>query len=327
MSWSTASPGHAAIVFNPVKMPQAPVRRIVQEHERRHGWSESRWYATGAQDSGRGAAHEALADNPAVVIVAGGDGTLRTVADVICDSGVPLAVLPLGTANLFARHMRLPLDDVDASVRAAFALDTKHVDVAVAELEDEEGCRSEHTFMVMAGIGIDAEMAENTSPTKKQRLGWFAYVKPIAESIIGNRLFDISYRVNGHPGGSTRAHTVIVGNCGMLTANILLIPDARVDDGLLDAVMFRPRGWFGWTQIGTRLTTQGIVHRSRIGRTLGRFAPNQKVLRYSQGRVFEAEFNEPHKIQIDGDVIGAIVRARISIRHGALLMALPPARG
>lgn len=318
------SAGHAAIVFNPVKVSRGRLQRAVEAQERLRGMRKSRWFATGREDSGRAAARAALESHPAVIIVAGGDGTLNAVVDVVHGCDVPLALVPFGTANLFARHLQLPLHDVEASVRTAFEPTAERVDVAVAELHDELGDRSLHTFMVMAGIGLDAEMAEGTSPKRKSRLGWFAYVRPIVASIFGNRMFDLSYSVNGTLGGSTRAHTVIVGNCGVLTANLLLIPDARVDDGLLDVVMFRPRNWNGWTQIGLRLTTQGLVHRLRVGRFLARLVPDQKALRYSQGRMFEAEFDKPRTIQIDGDVIGGIVRVRTTVRHGALLMVLPP---
>lgn len=122
-----------------------------------HGWGESRWYETSSDDSGRRAAEEALAGDPTVVIVAGGDGTVRTVAEAVYETGTPLALLPAGTGNLLARNLGLPLNDVEGSVAAAFTGETRGVDVAVAELEDEDGTRRTRTFLVMAGIGLDAE--------------------------------------------------------------------------------------------------------------------------------------------------------------------------
>lgn len=309
---------HAAIVYNPVKVPLDRVRRAVGEQERVHGWAVSRWYETSSDDSGSYAAEEAIAGGPAVVIVAGGDGTVRAVAEVIAESGTPLALLPVGTGNLLARNLGLPLGDVEGSVALAFVGVARAVDVAVAEFENDEGERSARVFLVMAGIGLDAEMAENTSALAKKRLGWMAYVTPIARSVIANRLFHLDYRVNGGRSRSARAHTVIVGNCGTLTGNMLLIPAARVDDGLLDVVMLRPKGRFGWAGIGTRLTLQGVAHRSRFGRSMLRLAPELRALAYAQGRRFEARFETPHGIEIDGDSFGLVVRARITVRPGAL---------
>lgn len=309
---------HAAVVYNPVKVPLDRVRRAVEEQEQEHGWSPSRWYETSGGDAGRSAAEDALAGDPAVILVAGGDGTVRTVAEAVLDSGTPLALLPAGTGNLLARNLGLPLNDLKQSVAAAFAETTRAIDVAVAELEDEAGQRRTHMFLVMAGIGLDAEMAENTSALAKQRLGWLAYVTPIARSIIANRLFHLDYRIDGGHNRSARAHTVIVGNCGTLTGNMLLIPTAEVDDGLLDVVMLRPKGGWGWARIGTRLTIQGVAHRSRLGRRMLRLAPDLQALTYAQGRRFDVRFETPHVIELDGDAFGLVARARITVRAGAI---------
>jgi diacylglycerol kinase family enzyme len=313
---------HAAVVYNPVKVPLDRIRRAVQEQEQQHGWDESRWYGTSAEDSGRRAAENAVASSPAVVIVAGGDGTVRTTAEVVQESGTPLALLPAGTGNLLARNLGLPLNDVEGSVAAAFAGMTRAVDAAVADLEDDEGHRSMQMFLVMAGIGLDAEMAKNTSALAKRHLGWLAYVAPITRSVIANRLFHLDSRIDGGRTRSARAHTVIVGNCGTLTGSMLLIPAAQVDDGLLDVVMLRPRGRFDWAGIGTRLTLQGIAHRSQFGQRMLRLAPDLRALAYAQGRQFDVRFETPHGIELDGDDFGLVIRARITVRPGALRICI-----
>ncbi|MEI3849863.1 MULTISPECIES: diacylglycerol/lipid kinase family protein, partial [unclassified Microbacterium] len=175
-----------------------------------------------------------------------------------------------------------------ATLAAAFDGEIRSIDVAVAELEDENGHRHAHSFAVMAGIGLDAAMARNTTALAKRHLGWFAYVTPIARSIIANRLFHLDYRIDDGRTRSARAHTIIVGNCGTLTGNMLLIPAARIDDGLLDVVMLRPKGLLGWARIGTRLTIQGIAQRSRFGRRMLMQAPTFRALAYAQGQAFDA---------------------------------------
>ncbi|WP_442923503.1 diacylglycerol/lipid kinase family protein [Microbacterium sp. KUDC0406] len=314
---------HAAVVYNPVKVPLERVRRAVAEQEHAHGWDTSRWYETSGEDSGLRAAEEALAGEPAVMIIAGGDGTVRTGAEAAQGSGTPIALLPAGTGNLLARNLGLPLNDVDRAIAAAFSGVTRAVDVGVAELENESGERRTHLFLVMAGIGLDAEMAENTSALAKKRLGWMAYVAPIARSVIANRLFHLDYRIDGGRTRSARAHTVIVGNCGTLTGNMLLIPNAKVDDGLLDVVMLRPKGRLGWASIGTRLTFQGLAHRSRFGRSMLRLAPDLKALVYAQGTRFDARFETPRGIELDGDGFGLVKRARIALRAATLDICTP----
>lgn len=257
------------------------------------------------------------------MLVAGGDGTVRSVAEVAQGTRVPIALVPFGTGNLLARDVGAPLKDIVACVRAAFAGEERSVDVGVAELEDNSGSRHTHTFMVMAGIGLDAEMAESTSTIAKKHLGWFAYVTPIARSIIANRLFHLDYRIDEGRVRSTRAHTVIVGNCGTLTGNMLLIPAAIIDDGLLDVVMMRPTGRFGWARIGTRLTLQGLARRSRLSRRLLQQTSDLHALAYVQGHRFEARFDAPHLVELDGDSFGHVTRVRVSVRPGALHVRVP----
>lgn len=311
-------PRHAAVVVNPVKVPLDRLRLAVEAQEQERGWGASRWYETSSEDSGRRAAEEAIAAGPAVVIVAGGDGTVRTVAEIVHPAGIPMALLPAGTGNLLARNLGLALSDVEGSVANAFGGATRDVDVAVAELEEPGGARSTHVFLVMAGIGLDAEMAANTSALAKKRIGWLAYIRPIARSILANRMIHLHYRIDGGRSRSVRAHTIIVGNCGTLTGNMLLIPTAVIDDGLLDVVMLRPKSRFGWARIGTRLTIQGIAHRTRLGRRMLELAPDIRALAYAQGRRFDVRFETPHRVELDGDSFGQILRARITVRRGAL---------
>lgn len=316
---------HAAVVYNPVRISLDRVRAVVEHEEARHGWGPTRWYPTRSEDSGRGAVAAAVAGEPSVVIVAGGDGTVRMTAEAIGETRVPVALLPSGTGNLLARNLGLPLNDIERSIRAAFGGVTRSIDVGIADLEHEDETRSRHHFLVMAGIGLDAEMAAGTSALAKKRLGWLAYVRPIARSVLANRQFRLRYRIDEGPTRSTRAHTVIVGNCGTLTGNMLLLPGAVVDDGLLDVVMLRPQGRFGWARIGTRLTVQGIAHRSRFGRRMLQRAPTIRALAYAQGRQFDVRFDVPHRIELDGDDTGLITGARITVRPGALQICVPDA--
>jgi len=311
---------HAAVVFHPGKTPADRLSGIVDEAAHRHGWEPTRWYETAAADSGREAARTALTEGAALVLVAGGDGTVRAVVDAVRGTGIPIALLPLGTGNLLARNLGAPRNDMAGSVATAFAGSTRAVDVGLAELSDDAGHRRTHAFVVMAGMGLDADMAEGTNALAKKHLGWWAYVTPIATSILKNRSFSLRYRVDEGPVRTARAHTVIIGNCGTPTGNMLLLPAARIDDGRLDVVMMRPAGRLGWTGIGSRLTLQGWARRSRLTRTLLSYAGDLRALAYTQGSRFEAGFDEPRQIQLDGDGFGEVRRVRISVLPGALLI-------
>ena len=315
---SRPSSAGAAIIYNPVHAPLLRLRNAVATQERLMGWRRSSWHETAAEDAGRQAALDAANTAPDVVLVAGGDGTIRAAVDAIRESRVPIALLPLGTGNLLARNLSVPLTDLEASVEAAFTGRDRAIDIGLAELEHEDGARTSHVFLVMAGMGLDAAMAEHTSRTAKKRLGWLAYVSPSARSIIANQLFHLDYRVDRGRVRSTRAHTIIVGNCGTLTGNMLLIPSAVIDDGLLDVIAIRPTGFWSWARIGARLTLHDAARRFRVRSRVPRQRADFHGLSHTQGKVFEARFATPHAIELDGDLFGHVTRVRITVQEGAI---------
>lgn len=310
----------AAVVINPVKTDPERLRALVDVESSRHGWAPAGWFETAADDDGRAAACAAVEGRPDVVLVAGGDGTLRVVAEVIRGTGIPVALVPSGTGNLFARNMGLARNDVAGAVRAAFTGTDRPIDVGLAELTDVDGTTSRHAFLVMAGIGLDASMAADTNAWVKRRFGWVAYSDPIARSIVGNRQIPVHYGLDDGPTRTMHAHTIIVGNCGTLTAGVLLLPDAVPDDGILDAVAFRPNGWFGWTKIGWTLTLNRFFSRTGTGRLLARFLPRSRALPATRARRFRLELDAPERIQLDGDPFGSVRAATLTAhRHGLTL--------
>lgn len=313
----------AAVVFNPAKVDVAALRSAVAAEESRGGWGPSLWFETSAEDDGRAAAGAASAASPDLVIVAGGDGTLRATAEALVDSGIALGLVPAGTGNLFARELGLPLANLGDSVSIAFTGDDRPIDVGVIELERPDGHQSRHAFLVMAGIGVDAHMAAHTNERLKRRIGWLAYSDPIARSVFGNQQFELTYRLDDREEVATRAHTVIVGNAGSLPAGLLLLPDAQIDDGLLDAVLFRPGRGPGWTNIGYRLTFNRVLHRTRFGRVVARLTPAPRAIRWAQATTMHGRFETPQEIQLDGDPLGAVIASTLSVHHHGITIRVP----
>src|SRR6201985_2974731 len=100
----------AAVVVNPTKLDDEEafhksVRRVMDDH----GWDEPLWLPTTPDDGGRGQAESAVAAGVDLVLACGGDGTVTACAEGVTDTGVPLAVIPLGTGNLLARNVGLPM--------------------------------------------------------------------------------------------------------------------------------------------------------------------------------------------------------------------------
>src|SRR5580692_8081624 len=134
------------------------------------GW-EPLFAETSAADGGFGPACSALAAGVSLVFAAGGDGTVRACAQALAGTGIPLAIIPLGTANLTARALRIPAG-AGRAIDAGFRGRDRVIDLATAQTGagDLIGC-----FTAMAGLGLDAAVVAAARPPDKRRLGWIAY--------------------------------------------------------------------------------------------------------------------------------------------------------
>ena len=318
----------AAVVFNPVKVDEQRLRRAVEDSQTRAGWAGSRWYPTTEEDPGVGQARQAVEDGAHVVLAAGGDGTIRAVVEGLRGHDVPIALLPSGTGNLLARNLKLSLDRLEESVETAFTGTDRRIDLGVAEIEREGGERSTHVFVVMAGLGLDAAMIANTDPALKKKVGWLAYVGGIARSMKGDNRIRLRFRLDDQPAHTVRVNTVLIGNCGTLTGNILLLPEAAVDDGLFDIVALRPEGPLGWLQILWKvLWENGVMRRSEMGRKLLSRTKEVRTLRYLKGERIVFRVEEAHEFQLDGDVMGKVVAVRAEVEPLGLAVRIPAEEG
>jgi diacylglycerol kinase (ATP) len=295
----------AALIYNPIKLDADDLRPQVQELEAELGWGSTLWLETTEEDPGSGQAKEALAEGVDVVIAAGGDGTVRVVAEELRGTGTPLALLPSGTGNLLARNLDLTLDDADHSLRTALGGQDRPIDMAVIDIRGDDGRTRRHSYLVMAGLGLDAKMLANTDDELKARAGWLAYVKAIGLALRDKNQLRMRYNLDGKGNRALRAHTLMIGNCGSLPANILLLPEAAVDDGEFDIVVLRPEGVFGWVQIMTKIFWEnGVLRRTSAGRRLMGLTKEVRALNYLKGAELVVSLSRAEQIQLDGDSFG-----------------------
>ncbi|WP_158866451.1 diacylglycerol/lipid kinase family protein [Leifsonia sp. AG29] len=317
-------PQRAAIVVNPVKVDAPALRRALADAEKRWGWEETLWLETTAEDPGSGQTREALEQGVDMVIAAGGDGTVRTVAEELRGTGTPIALLPSGTGNLLARNLSLTLDDVGHALETAFTGDERPIDVGVAELREGDDATRRHAFLVMAGIGMDARMIAETDDDLKAKAGWLAYVKAIGTVLRDKNELRIRYQLDDGRVHSLRAHTVLIGNCGSLPANILLLPDAVVDDGEFDIVVLRPEGFLGWVQVMIKIFWEnGVLRRTAAGRKLMGAGREVRALNYLKGKEFVLRTGRSEEVELDGDLFGKASALRTWVDAGALSVRVP----
>ena len=304
----------AAIVINStLARDLGRFRRRCREAAAAGGWEPS-FLETTVDDRGVGLTRAAVAAGARMVVAAGGDGTVRACAQALAGTQVPLAIVPLGTANLAARALGIPAG-VGGSLAAAFGGHERRIDLAVvgSAAADAAGAGAAGgggglTFAAMAGIGLDAEVVAATPRLLKRRAGWLAYAAAGAAHLPG-RGERFTVRLDGDEPLARRARCVVVGNAGLLPGGFTLLPQARLDDGLLDVGILAPAGPAGWLRVAHRVLTGS----DRGGRPLERHQARRVVI--------SAETELPR--EVDGEVITPGRSLTVTLLRRALTVRVP----
>ena len=364
----------ACVIVNPSKPAvTADFRRRLARALRSAGYRGPVWLNTTVAEPGATQARLAVASGARLVIAVGGDGTVRAVAAGLAGTDVELGVVPLGTANLAARNLGLPVGDLDALIDIAVFFSARPTDLAWVRTTPcpsppETGppappggwarptLGSEHACLVVAGIGFDAALVAVTSPALKARIKWGAYALAALENLRTPRM-ELSLGLVGTPDdddsspgssqpGSPRpgpssgspqpdlppgpphpglqpsqerlvARCLLIANGGRLPAGIVLIPGARMDDGLLDvAAIDTVAGLAGWTSLARQVLPPFAATYSNPSRALGR-------VRLRRGTAVSVHLAEPALVQVDGELLAPTRALRVRMDAGALLVRCP----
>ncbi|MDR6866546.1 diacylglycerol kinase family enzyme [Microbacterium resistens] len=321
---------HIGIVWNPSKTSREDLEGALVKAP---SWSEGitvSWHETREDDPGRAAAQEALDAGADVVAAAGGDGTVRAVAehlaDAVADEGGPesggssdgpvaeLAVIPLGTGNLLARNIDVPLNDLPGAFERALAGSARAIDVGWAEAT-LDGRVERKAFAVMAGFGIDAHMITETDEDLKSKAGWLAYVESLGRAVAASEVIDLRVSFDGGDAEEEKAHTFIIGNCGTLQGGITLLPDADPADGRLDLLVLNADGIVGWMDTLRTMVWDNGLKRLLTG---GDRAESSDSTIHRRLTSLVVELDEPRVFEVDGDDLGEATRIEITVQPGAV---------
>jgi diacylglycerol kinase family enzyme len=313
---------HYAFIINPSKPQAAELRQHIQEFCERKKLTQVEFIDTQLDKDGRACGLEALEHGADVLIAVGGDGTVRTVASVVSGTEHTLGIIPIGTGNLFARNMGIPIDDVDAALTVATSHGSQQVDMGRLSMLDRPEDEREHAFLIIAGIGFDALMIDDTNPELKKSISWLAY-------FVGavRHLFSPKYRgtitmtgADGeiHSSKSVAFRTFMAGNCGQIPV-VSLMPEAVYDDGLLDFELIDTSGGIiGWANL-----FGDVLHQTVVGKPGQSPLSTNSTLDQIQGISAEIELERKALAQVDGDIVGETKRIRFDVDRKALRVRVP----
>ena len=260
---------------------------------------DPRWFEVPKSKMAPKRVRAALDDGAELLYVWGGDGMVQRCVDEVAGSDTAVAIIPAGTANLFASNLGIP-KDLSAAVALGLTGCRRRFDLGKIN--------GEH-FAVMAGAGMDAVMIRDADGALKNRLGRAAYVFTGARSTrirrVGTRV-----RLDGDKWFDGKASCVLVGNVGRVMGNVPVFPDASPTDGILEVGIVTAEGRWQWMRT--------------LARTATRKAPDSPFVELARGRKVDVRFSKAIPYELDGGDRKKTKRLRISVKPEAVTICVPP---
>lgn len=263
-----------------------------------HGIEAKVQYTT-PEDTGQGLAAQAAIDHTELVIVAGGDGTVHAVACGLIGTETALGIIPTGTMNNLARSLHIP-ETIEEACAVIAEGKTHAIDV---------GKINNHVFIEVAGIGLEAALFPAAEEFKSPGL-WSTLHGMLRglRTLLAFRSATLRIALDNKQRRAINAIQVTICNAPFYGAHLQAAPDAVMDDGLLDIVMYRHFSKFEY-----------LRHAFSISQGKRVFQPK---IRRCRARTLNVTTDVPMEIQADGVVYGH-TPATINVLPGALQVRVP----
>jgi diacylglycerol kinase (ATP) len=226
------NPVRILVVLNPAggSCDAAAVRQKLEQACAEAGLGCDLYQTSGEEGDLPAIVRQAQKRNYKTIVAAGGDGTASMVANALLESGTPLAILPVGTANLLARELNIPLDLDTACQLIAKEERTRHIDVMRAGTT---------IFLSHISLGVYSLIAEKTSAAAKRYFRQLAYLWNMLPELIGKRTWRFDLDIDGQR-HRVQASFIMVANVGGIGAATLRWgPGIRPDDGEINVCIVR----------------------------------------------------------------------------------------
>jgi len=241
----------------------------------------------------------ALGAGAELLVAWGGDGMVQRCVDVLAGSDVALAIIPAGTANLFATNLGIPAE-IEGAVAVGLYGARRRLDL---------GRFNGERFAVMAGAGFDAAMIRDAgNGGLKGRLGRVAYVWTASEN-LRSKPFRADIQVDGAKWYKGKASCILLGNVGELVGGLQAFEDARPDDGMLELGVVTAEGLLDWGRMIARAAV-GTAARSPFART-------------TKARSVKVKLNRKVLYELDGGDRKKVKSFKVKIEPGAVIVCVP----
>jgi YegS/Rv2252/BmrU family lipid kinase len=240
----------------------------------------------------------ALAEGCELLFIWGGDGTVQRCVDAAAGSETALAILPAGTANLFATNLGIP-QDIAQAVSIGLRGERRKLDV---------GRFNGEGFAVMAGAGFDASMIRQADGTLKDRLGRVAYVWTGSKNLRA-KPFKAKIKVDGVPWYAGAASCILVGNVGRLFGGVEVFEDARPDDGRLEIGVVDAEGITDWVRT--------------LARTAAGHAERSPLVQATSATKIKVKLNRKVLYEMDGGDREKVKAFTVEVQPAAITICLP----
>jgi len=243
---------------------------------------------------------KALADGVETLFVWGGDGMVQRCVHVLAGSDAKLAVVPAGTANIFASNLGIPQDIAEA---VEIGLRGKARTLDVGTLNGER-------FAVMAGAGLDARMIQGADGDLKDRFGRLAYIWTASKN-LRTEPFEAKIEVNDELWYEGPASCILLGNLGSLFGGIEAFDDASPDDGLLEVGVTNAEGLGEWAR---------TVARTAVGSSA-----KSPFVQVTKAKKLTASLDRKVPYELDGGDRKKVKKLKARVEPGAIAVAVPEA--
>jgi diacylglycerol kinase family enzyme len=311
--------GHA-IIFNPSKTSKEKLEQLITQAQLNH----VSLFPSDSKTNGYQTALKVISEGHQNIAIAGGDGTIRAVIQAVAEAQheVSIGLIAIGTGNVLARNLRIPLGLSIKSLERALSGQPYRIDLGEAMALMQDGHLKQFFFTGIAGLGMDARIMQRTRKSLKRRVGWIAYIDGGFRSLpLKFEKFEVS--VDERPLRTLKSYSILVGNAGWLPGNISMMPDAKLDDGQLDFAAIGPRRIWNWMDFLARVTWQNqIVRPISLGRKFLDATANLKTMENLNGARIRIRPSSPSPMQLDGDVMGEVLEVNFCLKPKGLVVRL-----